>query len=82
MATNNQQMLTKTISKWGGEKLTIQELEEEYIKMARTKEIFRKNFEGLKIQLRNGIAGDELNDLIKELDKEVDTIIEDYSKWN
>lgn len=78
----SQQNLTKNISKWGGEKLTIEELEEAYIKMSETKEIFRKNFEELKIQIRNGVKGDELNDLIKELDKEVDTIIKDYSKWN
>ena len=50
--------------------------------MSQTKEVFRKNFEELKIQIKKGVAGDELNDLIKELDKEVDTIIEDYSKWN
>ena len=73
---------TITITKWDGTKLTIQELEEAYILMSQTKEVFRKNFEELKIQIKKGVAGDELNDLIKELDKEVDTIIEDYSKWN
>ncbi len=75
-------MLTKNITKWSGEKLTIQELEEAYLKMSDTKEVFRKNFEGLKNQIKKGVAGDELIDLIKELDKEVDRIIEDYSKWN
>jgi len=78
----SQQMLTKNITKWSGEKLTIQELEEAYLKMSDTKEVFRKNFEGLKNQIKKGVAGDELIDLIKELDKEVDRIIEDYSKWN
>ena len=70
------------ITKWSGEKLTIQELEEGFKQMSDTKEVFRKNFEELKIQIKKGVAGDELNDLIKELDKEVDRIIKDYSKWN
>ena len=78
----SQQILTTNIFKWSGEKLTIQELEEAYILMSQTKEVFRKNFEELKIQIKKGVAGDELNDLIKELDKEVDRIIKDYSKWN
>ena len=70
-ATMSQQILTTNIFKWSGEKLTIQELEEAYILMSQTKEVFRKNFEELKIQIKKGVAGDELNDLIKELDKEV-----------